>query len=44
MNFSKTSPQMLAREVFENIDKHVQNANIPLEGAKNAATIIETII
>ena len=44
MNFSKTTPHTLANEVIENIDKNVQYANIPTDGAKKAANLIEMLL
>jgi len=44
MNYSKTTPHILAKEVIENIDKKVQYANIPTEGAKKAANLIEMLL
>ena len=44
MSFSKTSPQILAEEVIKNLDKPVKYANMPTEGAKNAAKILKTLI
>jgi len=44
MNFSKTTPETLAREVVNNIDKEVQYASIPANGAQKAANLISEFL
>ena len=40
MDFSKTTPEVLAKEVAENIGKEVRYANIPTDGARKASDLI----
>ena len=40
MNFSKTTPEILARKVVENIGREVKYATIPIDGAQKAANLI----
>jgi hypothetical protein len=44
MNFAKTSPRILAEKIVDNIDKEVNYAKIPVDGAWRAAEIINTIL
>jgi predicted glycosyltransferase len=44
MDFSKTTPEALAKEVVENIGKEVSYANIPIDGAQKAANLINELV
>ena len=44
MDFSKTTPESLAKEVVENIGKEVRYANIPTDGAQKAANLINELV
>jgi UDP-N-acetylglucosamine:LPS N-acetylglucosamine transferase len=44
MDFSKTTPELLAKAVIENITKKVKYPLIPIDGAKNAAALINQIL
>ena len=44
MNYSKTTPELLARTVIENLGEKVQYINIPTEGATKAANLIKTLL
>mgnify|MGYP005834252975 CR=1 FL=1 len=44
MQFFRTGPEELAREVVENIGKDVDYLPIPLEGARRAAAIISDVL
>ena len=44
MNYSKTTPNKLAKEVINNIDKKVQYTSIPTDGAQKAAKLIGTLL
>lgn len=43
MDYSKTTPESLCRAVVENIGKKVDYPEIPLDGAKKAAQIIQEV-
>jgi UDP-N-acetylglucosamine:LPS N-acetylglucosamine transferase len=43
MQFSQTTPEILAEKIISNIGKKVNYPSIPLEGAKNAVKIIREI-
>jgi UDP:flavonoid glycosyltransferase YjiC (YdhE family) len=40
MEYSQTTPQMLAQEILKNIGRKVETKSIPFDGAKKAAEII----
>lgn len=44
MQFSQTTPEMLAEKVISNIGKNVIYPSIPLDGAKNTVKIIKQIM
>jgi predicted glycosyltransferase len=44
MMFSKTTPRILAEKIVNNISKEVHYAKIPVDGARKAAEIINTIL
>ena len=44
MDFSKTTPEALAKEVVENIGKEVSYTNIPIDGAQKAANLINELV
>lgn len=44
MQFSKTTPEMLAEKVISNLGKKVNYPHIPLDGAKNTVRIIKQIL
>ena len=44
MDFSKISPEILAKEVVKNIRKEVSYANIPIDGAQKAADLIYELL
>lgn len=44
MNFAKTTPRILAEKIVNNIGKEVHYAKIPVDGARKAAEIINTIL
>jgi predicted glycosyltransferase len=44
MDFSKTTPEMLAEEVLSNMGKEVNYASIPVNGAQDAALLISQIL
>jgi predicted glycosyltransferase len=44
MNFSKTTPEILAKEVVANIGKEVNYANIPTDGAQKTANLIGELL
>ena len=44
MSFSKTTPRILAEKIVDNIGKEVHNAQIPVDGARKAAEIINAIL
>jgi len=44
MQFSKTTPEMLAEKVISNIGKEVHYSSMPLDGAKNAVKVINTLL
>ncbi|HSR17185.1 MAG TPA: hypothetical protein VLM39_03740, partial [Ignavibacteriaceae bacterium] len=44
MQFSQTTPAILAEKIISNIGKQVNYPSIPLEGAKNTVKIIRQII
>lgn len=44
MLFSQTTPELLAETVLSNIGRRVHYEPIPLDGAKNAATIIDQVL
>ncbi len=43
MSFSKTTPRILAEKIVKNIGKEVRYANIPVDGARKVAEIINTM-
>ena len=44
MSYSQTTPEILAREILKNINKEVQYAKVPTDGAQKAAKIISEFI
>ncbi len=44
MNYSKTTPETLAKEVVNNIGREVHYASIPTDGAQKAAKIISEFL
>ena len=44
MNFSKTTPGILARKVVENIGREVNYVTIPTDGAQKAANLISEVL
>jgi len=44
MSFSKTTPEILAKEVARNIGREVEYANIPTDGAQKAANLISEFL
>ncbi len=44
MDFSKTTPELLAAAVLSNFGKQVNYAPFPTNGAKNAALLISQVI
>jgi len=44
MNFSKTTPETLAKEVVNNIGKRFQYASIPTDGAQKATNLINEFL
>jgi len=40
MNYRKTTPEMLAQAILENIGKKIKTKPIPIDGARKAAEII----
>lgn len=44
MQFSKTTPEMLAEKVISNIGKDVNYPSIPIDGAQNTVRIIKKIL
>jgi UDP-N-acetylglucosamine:LPS N-acetylglucosamine transferase len=44
MSFSKTSPRILAEKVVDNIEKEVHYSKIPVDGARKAAEVINTLL
>jgi len=44
MDFSKTTPEILAREVVKNIGREVDYAKIPTDGAEKAANLINELL
>lgn len=44
MQFSKTTPEMLAEKVISNIGKKVSYPSIPIDGAQNTVRIIKQIL
>jgi predicted glycosyltransferase len=44
MIFSKTTPKILAEKIVDNIGKEVHYAKIPIDGARKAAEVINTIL
>jgi len=44
MDYEKTSPQVLARVVLENFGKEVHYTDIPTDGAKKAAQLIQQVL
>jgi len=44
MQFSQTTPEMLAEKVISNIGKETNYSSIPLDGAKNTVKIINQIL
>ncbi len=43
MEFHQTTPEMLAQEIIKNIGKKLETSPIPLDGAKEAASIISEL-
>ena len=44
MDFSKTTPKVLAKEVVKNLGKEVSYATIPVDGAQEAANLIGELL
>jgi hypothetical protein len=44
MDFSKTTPELLAQEVMSNLDKKINYAPFPVDGAQNAALLISQVM
>ncbi len=44
MDFSKTTPELLAQEVISNLGKKVSYAAFPADGAQNAALLIRQVL
>ena len=44
MIFSKTTPRILAEKIVDSIGKEVHYARIPIDGARKAAEVINTIL
>ena len=44
MNYSKTTPKTLAKEVVKNIDSKVQYTKIATDGAQKAAKLISELL
>jgi predicted glycosyltransferase len=40
MTFSETTPEMLAKQIVDNVGKNVDYIPLPLDGAKRSAEII----
>jgi UDP-N-acetylglucosamine:LPS N-acetylglucosamine transferase len=43
MRLSETTPELLAKAVIDNIDNRVQYMRIPMDGAENAAKLIQEV-
>jgi len=44
MDFSKTTPEILAREVVKNIGREMNSVDLPPDGAQKAANLIEDLL
>lgn len=44
MSYSQTTPETLAKEVLSNIGKKIQYASVPIDGAYNAAKLINDFL
>ena len=44
MNFSKTTPEILAKEVVANIGREIEYASIPTDGAQKTANLIAEVL
>ncbi len=44
MKFSKTSPELLAKQIISNIDRNVDYGSIPVDGAQKAARLVSGLL